>query len=229
MNLSPRLKKVIELLDLPANTADIGTDHAYVPIYLANNTDCSKLIASDYNKQPCQAASKHIHQAGIEDRVEVRQGSGLSVLDRNEVTQVIIAGMGSRTIINILEDDYNLAQGLEKLVLQPMAGAGSLRKWLANNNFKIVDESLVREDDRLYQIIAARPGNMEINNEFILELGPKLLENRDSLLNYYFNELEKKWQEVIDKISENDAENPKINYLKTKIRNLAELRSELKI
>lgn len=227
MRLSPRLAKLVDLLILPTRVIDVGTDHGYLPIYLAENTSSNKIIASDYNKQPCQAALKHIQQAGVEDRVEVRQGSGLSVLDKDEVDQVVIAGMGSRTIIGILEDDYDLAQRLERLVLQPMAGSSSLRKWLVENNFKIVDETLVKEDDKLYQIIVAQPGKMEIKDDFVLEIGPVLLKNKDSLLEDYFTELKDQWQQIISKIADNSPDNQKIEILKRRIKRLEEI--ELKM
>jgi len=223
MRLSPRLAKIVDLLLLPARVIDVGTDHAYLAIHIAETTTSAKIIASDYNKQPCEAALNHVQQAGVEDRVEVRQGSGLSVLSKDEVDQVVIAGMGSRTIIDILKDDYDLAQSLERLVLQPMAGSSSLRKWLVGNNFKIVDEALVKEEDKLYQIIVAQPGKMEVNDDFILEIGPLLLKKNDNLLEDYFNKLKDEWEKVINKIGESSPDNQKIKILKRKIKRLEEI------
>jgi tRNA (adenine22-N1)-methyltransferase len=227
MRLSPRLAKIVDLLILPSRVIDVGTDHGYLPIYIAENTASSKIIASDYNKQPCEAALNHIQQAGVEDKVEVRQGSGLSVLNRGEVDQVVIAGMGSRTIIGILEADYDLAQSLERLVLQPMAGSSSLRKWLVDNNFKIIDEALVKEEDKLYQIIVAQPGKMEVKDDFELKIGPILLKKNDELLEDYFNELKDEWQKIINKIAENSPDNQKIEILKRRIKRLEEIELEM--
>lgn len=224
MNLSPRLEAIVSSLDLPARVADIGTDHAYIPIYLAQNTACPTIIASDCNKQPYKAALDHIKKEGLEDKIDVRLGDGLSVLHRYEVDTVIIAGMGSTTIKNIINDDYQLTQTLDRLVLQPMAGSGSLRRWLVKNNFKLIDEKLVKEGDKLYQILVAKPGTMKIKDEFLIELGPILLKKKGALIGSYFEALEEKWKRVIAEINANAPEHPKIKELEEKLSRLKEVR-----
>ena len=227
MNLSPRLKKIISFINLPAKIADIGTDHAYIPIYLANYSDCSVIIASDYNQDPYYVAQQNVQNAGLEDKVEVRLGSGLSVLDFQEVDTVIIAGMGGQTIKNIVAEDYELAQQLNRIILQPMAGANSLRKWLVEKKFRIQDEGLVAEKDKLYQIITVEPGPMEVEDDFVLELGPKLLEQKVELLPQYFKKLEQEWQKIIDEIAINAPQHSKIKSLKNKIHRLQEVKKWL--
>ncbi|MGM0500979.1 MAG: tRNA (adenine(22)-N(1))-methyltransferase [Bacillota bacterium] len=225
MNLSPRLKKIVSFIDLPTTVADIGTDHAYIPIYLAKYSDCPLIIASDYNQDPYQVAKNNVKQAGVANQVEVRLGSGLTVLNANEVDTAIIAGMGGQTIKKILTANYKLAQQLEKIILQPMAGASSLRKWLVDQEFAIIDEGLVQEKEKLYQIIVVEPGKMEVEDEFLLELGPKLITQQDELLDLYFDKLERNWQVIIDKIVVNAPQHSKIKKLKQKIERLKEVQS----
>ena len=229
MNLSFRLRKIIDFLDLPTKVADIGTDHAYIPIYLANHTECSVIIASDHNQAPYQAAVNHVQSAGVSDKIDLRLGSGLSVLDVGEVDAVIIAGMGGTTIKEILADNYELAQNLEQLILQPMAGAASLRNWLVDNKFEIADEGLVKgsKKQQLYQILSIKPGAMEIEDDFLLELGPKLIANKDRLLREHLNDLEKNWQQIIDEIALNAPQHPKIKKLEQKIVKLQEVKEWL--
>ncbi|GAB6100279.1 tRNA (adenine(22)-N(1))-methyltransferase TrmK [Halanaerocella petrolearia] len=224
MKLSPRLKKIVSFLELPTSVADIGTDHAYIPIYLAQNTESPKIIASDYNREPYQAALDHVKKAGVEDKVDVRLGCGLSVLGKYEVKTAIIAGMGGQTIRQILADEYELAQSLKRIVLQPMAGAASLRKWLVKNNFEIVNEGLVTDNDRFYQIIVVAPGPMELKDPFLLEVGPRLLEKEDPLLATYLTELEDKWQGIITQISTEIPEHPKVERLEEKVERLQEVK-----
>ncbi|MBM7556262.1 tRNA (adenine(22)-N(1))-methyltransferase [Halanaerobacter jeridensis] len=229
MNLSARLKKIIEILDLPTTVADIGTDHAYIPIYLAQNSECSAIIASDAKKQPYQVAVEHVQRAEVSKRVEIRLGSGLSVLKEEEVETVIIAGMGGPTIKEIIATDYKLAQQLEQIVLQPMAGAASLRKWLVDNRFKITDEKLVRgqKAEKIYQVLRVEPGIMDIDDDFLLELGPKLIENREELLVEYLDELKENWKNIMDKIAINAPQHEKINELEHKIDRLEEVKEWL--
>ncbi|AGB41780.1 putative SAM-dependent methyltransferase [Halobacteroides halobius DSM 5150] len=224
MKLSPRLKKIVSLLELPTSIVDIGTDHAYIPIHLAKNTNCSKIIASDCNRAPYQAALEHVRQADVEDKVDVRLGCGLSVLSKSEVQTAIIAGMGGQTIRQIIGDDYDLAQGLDRIVLQPMAGAGSLRKWLVNNNFKIINEALVADNDKFYQIIVVTPGSMKLEDSFLLEIGPQLIEKGDPLLSTYLDNLEEKWQKIIKDIAVELPDHPKVINLKSKIDKMQEVK-----
>lgn len=229
MNLSARLKKIINFLYLPTTVADIGTDHAYIPIYLAQFSECSIIIASDCNRQPYQAAVEHVQAAGVAGEVDLRLGEGLSVLEQGEVAAVIIAGMGGTTIKNILTANYELAQNLEQLVLQPMAGAGSLRKWLIDNKFKISDEALVKEDkkEKIYQVLNVEPGSMECEDDFLLEIGPKLVANNDELLLEYLSNLEQTWQDIINKISLNAPQHSRIKRLEHKIERLREVKEWL--
>ena len=229
MNLSNRLKKIIDLLDTPIRVCDIGTDHAYIPIYLARFSQCSVIIASDSNQAPYEAALQNVEVAGVTEAVEVRLGSGLSVLTLGEVDAVIIAGMGGETIKDILAANYEVAQSLEQLVLQPMAGAASLRKWLVANEFKIADESLVKNNKQqnLYQILSVVPGSMAVEDQFCLELGPKLIAKRDKLLDEYFLYLEQNWQKIIDEISLHAPQHPKIKKLEHKIVKLQEVKEWL--
>ncbi|MGM0368817.1 MAG: tRNA (adenine(22)-N(1))-methyltransferase [Bacillota bacterium] len=229
MNLSPRLKKIISFLNLPTKVADIGTDHAYIPIYLAQKTDCPVIIAGEYNRAPYQIAKSNVQETGLLGQVELRLGSGLSILEQEEVTTAIIAGMGATTIKSIIADDYELAQGLDRLIIQAMEGASSLRKWLIENNFLISDEALVEEGERLYQILVIEPGTMEVEDDFLLEIGPKLVENNSSLLLKYLTNLEEEWQFIIDKIAVNAPCHSKIDKLEQKISKVKELKNDCKI
>ncbi|WP_408954843.1 tRNA (adenine(22)-N(1))-methyltransferase [Natroniella sp. ANB-PHB2] len=223
MKLSARLAAIVEMIDLPTKVADIGTDHAYIPIYLAQNSDCSTIIASDAKEKPYQFAVQNVEQMGLARQVDVRLGSGLSVLNDGEVETVILAGMGSQTMRNIISADYELAQNLERLILQPMAGAASLRKWLVNNNFKIINESLVK-DEKIYQIIMVEPGKMQFKEQFLLELGPILSEKRGELWEEYIAELINKWKMISNQIIENNPEHEKLADLRRKIKKAEEIK-----
>ena len=135
MHIDRRLETIANLVPQGCVLADIGTDHAYLPVWLLDKQRIARAIAGDIAAGPCQAARTTVAQFGQHEHVEVRQGSGLKVLSPGEADCIAIAGMGASTIISILEDDTEVAQSAELLVLQPMAGAASLRAWLCSHSW----------------------------------------------------------------------------------------------
>ena len=145
MHIDRRLETIANLVPQGCVLADIGTDHAYLPVWLLEKQRIARAIAGDIAAGPCQAARTTVAQFGQHEHVEVRQGSGLKVLSPGEADCIAIAGMGASTIISILEDDMEVAQSVELLVLQPMAGAASLRAWLCSHGWQLAAEELAQE------------------------------------------------------------------------------------
>lgn len=181
MNLSKRLLALASFIDIGDRLADIGTDHGYLPIFLANRGN-NYIVAADLNKGPYETALKNVQKVGLSAKIDVRLGDGLSVLKPGEVGTAIIAGMGGATIVDILSGQPLIVQGLKKLVLQPMTDEDILRKWLMTNGWVIDDEELVQEDDKIYTVIMARKGaGFRLKEEEIL-YGPVLLARKHPLL-----------------------------------------------
>lgn len=155
MNIGERLAKIAELVPQNAKFADIGTDHAYLPVALVIDKKIDKAIAGDIAAGPCQAARNTVSMYGCTKNIQVRQGSGLEILKAGEADVIAIAGMGAGTIIEILSASPEIAQEAQ-LILQPMTGAESLREWLSLQSWKITDETLVLENNHLYDIICAK-------------------------------------------------------------------------
>ena len=110
MHIDRRLETIANLVPQGCVLADIGTDHAYLPVWLLDKQRIARAIAGDIAAGPCQAARTTVAQFGQHEHVEVRQGSGLKVLSPGEADCIAIAGMGASTIISILEDDTEVAQ-----------------------------------------------------------------------------------------------------------------------
>lgn len=182
MNIGDRLEAIGKLVPTGCVLADIGTDHAYLPVWLLEQGRISSAIAGDIAEGPCLAAKNTVSMHGMKDRVEVRLGSGLKVLQAGEAECIAIAGMGASTMIEILMEDMPLAVEAKRLVLQPMAGAASLRKWLCQNGWCIVAEDLVADGRHLYEIMAAERGESLAFSEAEYEIGPKLIEAKNPLL-----------------------------------------------
>lgn len=154
MRLDNRLQAVANLVPQGARLADIGTDHAYLPVWLWEQGRIASAVAGDIAPGPCRAARNTVAMYGAGKAIEVRQGSGLEVLKAGEVDCIAICGMGGSTIISILEADLEVAQAAQRLVLQPMAGAAGLRRWLVQQGWSLVTEDLVDDEPHFYEIIA---------------------------------------------------------------------------
>ena len=156
MKLTNRLLKIASLVSENKRVADIGTDHGYIPVYLLNKGIIDFAILADVNKGPLENARSEVKINKLEDKVDLRLGSGIEVLKKGEVDEVIIAGMGGILISELLEANKEVAHSLDKLILQPMQAQEELRKYLLNNGYEILNECLEKEDFRLYEIMEVR-------------------------------------------------------------------------
>lgn len=151
--LTPRLQTVADMINDRGTVADIGTDHAYLPIYLISENKCRRCVAADIAVGPLNRAKEYITKyLGKTDRIETVLSDGLkSIKDPCDV--ITVAGMGGETIAQILEE-ADLKKG-QTVILQPMSKAHELRKFLFENGFEINDEKAVGEGDRVYSVIYA--------------------------------------------------------------------------
>ncbi|ATW28901.1 hypothetical protein DCMF_25475 [Candidatus Formimonas warabiya] len=185
--MSQRLAAVAARVPEGTVVADIGTDHGYLPAYLVMNGISPGAIAADAAEQPLAAAAQLIDLLGIHRKVDTRLGDGLQVLAPGEAETVCMAGMGSTTMINILEQAPHVLTQVRRLILQPMQGIPRMRIWLAKHGWRIIDEELVFEENTFYEIIAAEPGIMALSAEEA-EVGPVLLLRSHPLLKRYLGE-----------------------------------------
>ena len=181
MRLDGRLAAVAALVPFGARVADVGTDHAYLAIALVKDRGAKTVVATDKNEGPCAAARRTLSAEGLSDRVPVRCGDGLAPLLPGEVDTVCIAGMGGGLIASILAAGSKVLAGISRLVLQPMNDAATLRRWLYENGWHIVEESLATADGRLYEIIAVEPGEEKLPEAWLLTIGPVLWREKPSL------------------------------------------------
>ncbi len=179
--LSLRLQTCLDALIPLQTVADVGTDHAYLPCVGILNGKLKKAIAADIGVGPLEAAKTTIARYELNEQIETRLGPGLTVLNPSEVEGVVIAGMGGKLIISILEDNVSLSQSFERLVLQPNIDANLLRAWLANHQFKIIDEKIILDEGKFYEIIVASPVQESIAySKLDIEFGPILRLNKEN-------------------------------------------------
>ena len=191
-HIGERLKTVASMVPVCQTMADIGTDHGYVPAYLALSGQCRHAIASDIAEGPCRAAAETRDRYSLFGQMEIRTAPGLKGLRAGEAEAVVIAGMGGATIVSILEEAPEIAATVETFVLQPMNAANLLRRWLVHHGYRIADEALCKENDHIYVIIkAVHAGKNQKLSVMEEELGPCIMDNQPAL-----------WKEFIQEKSE---------------------------
>lgn len=135
--------------------ADIGTDHAYIPIYLIINGVCERCIASDINASPVEKARNNIDKYKLSHKIEVIRTNGLDGIERTGAEDIIICGMGGELICEIINEAEFVFDKKINLILQPMSKADKLRTYLSNNGFFIQDEKIIKSGGKIYQCLKA--------------------------------------------------------------------------
>lgn len=157
MELTPRLETIAQQVPQGSILADVGTDHALLPVWLLLEGRISHAIASDLREGPLSRAKETVEQHGVANQVSLRLCDGLSGIQDGEADVVAIAGMGGETIAAILEQaPWTKEHTL--LLLQPMTSFPDLRKWLLDHGYTVEKETICREGSRMYTILTVRGG-----------------------------------------------------------------------
>lgn len=154
--MNRRLECLYSMIDSRIGVVDVGTDHGYLPICLAERGYSGALYASDINAGPLDAAVRNARTAGVEKRIRFLLCDGLSLCPPESVDTVVIAGMGGDTICSILDVAEWTMSERHQLLLQPMTKAEVLRSWLVSNGYVIEREALISDSGTLYQALSAR-------------------------------------------------------------------------
>lgn len=225
-DLSKRLQRVADSVTAGARLADIGTDHGYIPIYLLEQGICPKAVASDVNSGPLERARDHIIEAGLEDRITLRKGSGLKPVDVNEVDTIVIAGMGGDLICQILSDSPEFMAAGKELVLQPQAEIFKVRRLLHEKNYRIDREWNLLDEGKYYVVILARPGKESYDHEGDYEYGRVLIRQKDPLLISYLQGQLAKKETILSRLSQ-ERHGERIRELRGDIREIRRILKEM--
>lgn len=157
MELSKRLSAVAALVTNGYRLADIGTDHAYIPICLAGTGRIPEAVAMDVNQGPLFRAEENIRMHGLEDRIKTRISDGFASLEKGEADAAVIAGMGGPLMIRILREGAEVVSTLKECVLQPQSEIEKVRAFLLEEGFFFLDEDMVEEDGKYYPMMKVKP------------------------------------------------------------------------
>lgn len=189
MKLSPRLKKIVDFTDKCGVVADIGTDHALVPVYLIENGLYKKAYACDIRPLPLKRAEKYIFSRNLSDKITTIQTNGLQNVP-DDTDTVVIAGMGGEMIIDILSSD--ISHHAATFVLQAMTAVDSLREFLYKNGYQILDEDIVAEQQgrKLYSVIKTKKTDLPKDYSAIdVLLSPALQRKKSAEKEMYIKKL----------------------------------------
>lgn len=230
--LSDRLATVANYIPKGSRIADIGSDHAYLPCHMVKNGAVRYAIAGEVAEGPYQSALKQVQLEGLTESIVVRKGDGLEVIEAGEVDCITIAGMGGTLITSILEAGKDKLVNVERLILQPNVGAHAIRKWLSEHNWKLVSESILKEDGKIYEVLVAQYGTGEAgdsdSDELDLLFGPYLLKEKNEAFCEKWESEKRNWQRILHQLEhaeQNDSSLEKKRELEKKLKMVEEVLS----
>lgn len=205
IKLSKRMKAVAAMVSKGNVLADIGTDHAYVPIALIQQKKIPRAIAMDINKGPLMHATEHIAMCQLEDYIETRLSDGVEGLKMHEADSILIAGMGGELVIHILTEGEEVCRHAKELILQPQSELRKVRKFLREHKYKIIDEDMILEEGKYYPMMKVIPVEEDSFWEDMPEnivvpcdmYGPLLLKNGNPVLRKFLVKQHKQLNKIL--------------------------------
>lgn len=202
--LSGRLQDVAAFVPSGAKLLDVGSDHAYLPIALIKAGHISQAIAGEVVQGPYDSALKNVVAYDLSSQIEVRLANGLAAFEpSDQVEAITICGMGGRLIADILDAGKEKLAQVNRLILQPNNREDDLRNWLQANQFTIVAEKIMTENDKFYEILVAEHGNEQLSTRD-LRFGKFLSTEKSPVF-------VSKWEREVDKLEYALASIPESN------------------
>lgn len=222
LELTPRLQLLADWVPQGAKLADIGTDHAYLPVWLTLQGRLQCAIASDLRKGPLERARETGRTYGA-GNIDYRLANGLADVKPEEADVIAIAGMGGETIAAILQAAPWTADGQHTLLLQPMTKDHELRRYLMDHGYCITREALVYDRGTIYPVMEVKTGAMELSMGQLYG-GAKLL--HDPLGDRYLIEKIIRLLVIIAGMNKAEGRQEKADQLRNTVTALLEMREE---
>ena len=183
-----RMLAIANLVDNSKILADVGCDHAYISINLLEKGKVERIIASDLREGPLNIARDNIRLYGFEDRIETRLCAGLCDYEAGEADTILISGMGGMLVKEILSESIDVVKRADTLILEPQSDLRVVRAYLKDIGFEIIDEDMLSEGGKYYQIMKAVKSKerMEVCDDIGAmaenEFGPILIKKKHPVL-----------------------------------------------
>lgn len=204
--LSNRLQTVVKYIPQGFKLADIGSDHAYLPCHAVQKGIVPFAIAGEVVEGPFQSAVRQVELCGLVSKISVRKGNGLEVLESGEVDCITICGMGGTLISTILERGKTKLGLIKRLILQPNVGSSSLRIWLIENGWQLIDEEIISEDGKVYEILVAELGDPLVGYDEDIEagllLGPYIRRQQNEAFKQKWQGEKDNWHRILGQLEQ---------------------------
>lgn len=198
--MNKRIEKIASFVVKGAIVADIGTDHAQLPILLIENGICDKAYACDVRKGPLNSAKENIKERHLEDQIQVILSDGFQNVPE-DITCAVIAGMGVLTAIHILEEASQRLPTLDQIIVQVNDDVPLLRQYISDHHYTILDEEIVLDRGKYYTILEFDTNKHESYSEIEIMHGPILMEKNSELYQEYVQKQIHHLKEIIKKAS----------------------------
>ena len=210
IKLSDRLQAIYDMVSFNNVVADIGSDHALLPIALVSSGKVTRAYAVEVNEGPYDMTVKNIAKYNVENYITPMLSDGISELEV-DVTTITICGMGGNLIVDILDSNKDKLEHVSELILQPNNNEETVRIWLVNNGFDIDSEVIVFEDGVYYEVIKGVKRAIERRyTKEELYFGPILLANKGENFNNKWVKYRDYLKSVLSKIENKELSNYKM-------------------
>lgn len=188
---------VASFVEQGAVVADIGSDHAYLPTYLVKQGIVQKAIAGEVVAGPYDSATRNVQKEGVAKAVTVRLANGLAAIEEQDgVDTVTIAGMGGPLIASILEDGKDRLRTVKRVIAQPNIHAKSIREWAMANGWELLQERILKEDKKIYEVLVLERG-VATYDELELLVGPFLLVEKNEIFQEKWRDEIAEWRQIV--------------------------------
>lgn len=194
---SHRLNAFIKLIGKTKSFIDIGTDHGFVPIYLAKNKLAKKVYATDISEKCLNKAIENAKKNGVYSQINFFVSNGFEKVESGKYSKALIAGMGGAEIVNILQNKPKNVK-VTKLYLQANTNVLYLKQWINNNNFKIITDEIIKEKNKFYNILEIKQGRQNLT-ELELNFGKNNLKKMPEVFTDYLKYYKNKYEEILNR------------------------------
>ena len=211
-----------------AKVADVGTDHAHIPIALIAENRADRVIAVDIKEGPLEIAKNNVAEYGFLDRIDIRRSDGLEAILPEEVDTVIIAGLGGNVICDILSRAIGF--DTHDFILQPMTAQDELREFLLRNGYRIVRESLAKEEDKIYDVMIVLHEWEETvtEDDLYFHIGRSLIEEEDPLLLEFLDKKIRQLEVIDEGLTLSGSEPERLERVKALKEKMEEVRQRVR-
>lgn len=216
--LSLRLQTIASFLNKNDKVADIGTDHGYLGIYAVQNYLVESIILTDIKSSALASARKNIARLNLDIPTIVT--NGLEDIDTTRLNTLVISGMGTSTILDILSNKAKL-KPISKLILQSNNNLAELRRQITTLGYQLINEKTIEDNGFWYVVCLFQKASQAFLDENIIKYG---LLKKDKISYYEYLLLNNK--NILEQIEKNNSEALVKTRLQQEIKDLANLLEE---